>query len=72
MDALEDAEGFVHFDVILRSVIRNTTVRTHEVLEDLKSREVVSMEAGNRWRLRKRPTTTMSIEGDPDFRRGDR
>lgn len=71
MDALEDAKGFVHFEVILQSVLHNTTVRTHEVLDDLKSRDVVMSDAGNRWRLRKRPTTTMSLGGDPNFRRGD-
>ena len=72
LDALEDAKGFVHFEVILQSVLHNTTVRTHEVLEDLKSRGVVSVDDGNRWRLRKCPTTIMSIEGDPNFRAGDR
>ena len=72
MDTLENSDGFTHFEAIMQSVITDATVRTHEVLDDLKSRGVVVNDGRNRWRLRKLPTTTMSLGGDPNFRVGDR
>lgn len=70
MYVLENAKGSVYFDGILQSVVSDATVRTHEVLEDLKSRGVVSCDARNRWRLRNRPQVVAEVGGDPNFRRG--
>ena len=70
-EVLRAADGFVHYDTIVQVVMDDAAFRTQEVLEDLKSRGVVRCSAG-RWRLRKQPTTTLSLKGDPNFRRGDR
>ncbi len=52
-EALDDSDDFIHFNVIMQSVIHGTAIRAREVLKKLKSAEVVECDStGRKWRLK--------------------
>ncbi|MEA3338596.1 MAG: hypothetical protein U9R15_01390 [Chloroflexota bacterium] len=76
LEALEDAEGFVKFDVIMNHVVADAVTRVHTALDKLVSAGTVEKDhVGRRWRLvpvKKFPVVVAEVPGDPNFRRGGR
>jgi len=71
IELLEDAEGFVKLDVIMKHVVDDAVIRTHDALDKLVFAGIIEKDqTGRRWKLKNRPVVVKEIPGDPNFRRG--
>lgn len=53
LEALEDADGFVKLDVILKHVVDDAVIRTHNALDKLVFAGVIEKDqTGRQWRLK--------------------
>lgn len=73
IELLEDSKGFVKLDVIMKHVVDDAVIRTHDALDKLVFAGIIVKDrAGMRWKLRTSPVVVAEVPGDPNFRRGGR
>jgi len=73
IELLEDSKGFVKLDVIMKHVVDDAVIRTHDALDKLVfAGIIVKDQTGKRWKLKTPPKVVAEVPGDPNFRRGGR
>jgi len=71
IEILEESDGFVKLDAILKHVVDDATIRTHNALEKLVFAGIIKKDRTSlRWKLKTSPKVVAEVGGNPNFRRG--
>jgi len=71
IELLEDSDDFVKLDVIMKHVVDDAVIRTHDALDKLVFAGIIVKDrTGRRWKLKTHPVVIAEVPGDPNFRGG--